>query len=46
VNLERPDPGAIKRVLRVLESGQVVGIFPEGPFSREGRLVPVNPVSR
>jgi 1-acyl-sn-glycerol-3-phosphate acyltransferase len=39
VNLERPDPGAIKRVLRVLEDGRVVGIFPEGPFSHEGRLV-------
>jgi 1-acyl-sn-glycerol-3-phosphate acyltransferase len=39
VNLERPDPGAIKRVLRLLEDGGVVGIFPEGPFSREGRLV-------
>jgi 1-acyl-sn-glycerol-3-phosphate acyltransferase len=39
VNLERPDPGAIKRVLRLLEGGRVVGIFPEGPFSREGRLV-------
>jgi 1-acyl-sn-glycerol-3-phosphate acyltransferase len=39
VNLERPDPGAIKRALRVLERGRVVGIFPEGPFSREGRLV-------
>jgi len=40
VNLERPDPGAIKRVLRALESRRVVGIFPEGPFSREGRMVP------
>lgn len=40
VNLEKPDPGAIKRVLRRLASGMVVGIFPEGPFSREGRLVP------
>src|SRR6266496_5515925 len=39
VNLERPDPGAIKRALRALEQGGVVGIFPEGPFSREGRLV-------
>ncbi|HKW93690.1 MAG TPA: lysophospholipid acyltransferase family protein [Methylomirabilota bacterium] len=39
VNLERPDPGAIKRVLRVLDAGRVVGIFPEGPFSQEGRLV-------
>jgi 1-acyl-sn-glycerol-3-phosphate acyltransferase len=26
-------------VLRVLEAGRVVGIFPEGPFSQEGRLV-------
>ena len=40
VNLERPDPGAIKRVLRALESRRVVGIFPEGPFSRDGRMVP------
>jgi 1-acyl-sn-glycerol-3-phosphate acyltransferase len=39
VNLARPDPGAIKRVLRLLEGGAGVGIFPEGPFSREGRLV-------
>ena len=39
VTLERPDPGAIKRVLQVLEAGRVVGIFPEGPFSQEGRLV-------
>jgi len=43
VNLERPDAGAIKRALRVLEDGGVVGIFPEGPFSREGRLVPGQP---
>ncbi len=39
MTLERPDPGAIKRVLQVLEAGRVVGIFPEGPFSQEGRLV-------
>jgi 1-acyl-sn-glycerol-3-phosphate acyltransferase len=43
VNLERPDPGAIKRTLRALEQGNVIGIFPEGPFSREGRLVPGQP---
>ncbi len=43
VNLERPDPGAIKRVLRALHAGRIVGIFPEGPFSREGRLVPGQP---
>ena len=43
VNLERPDPGAIKRSLRILEDGGVVGIFPEGPFSRQGRLVSGQP---
>jgi 1-acyl-sn-glycerol-3-phosphate acyltransferase len=43
VSLERPDPGAIRRVLRVLASGRIVGIFPEGPFSREGQLVPGQP---
>lgn len=43
VNLERPDPGAIKRALNVLAGGGVVGIFPEGPFSREGRLVKGQP---
>jgi 1-acyl-sn-glycerol-3-phosphate acyltransferase len=39
VSLARPDPGAIRRALRVLEQGGVVGIFPEGPFSRHGTLV-------
>ena len=43
INLERPDPGAIKRTLRVLEDGGVIGIFPEGPFSLEGRLVQGQP---
>ena len=39
ISLARPDPGAIRRALRILEGGGVVGIFPEGPFSRNGRLV-------
>ena len=39
VSLARPDPGAIRRALRVLEQGGVIGIFPEGPFGRHGRLV-------
>jgi 1-acyl-sn-glycerol-3-phosphate acyltransferase len=43
INLQRPDPGAIKRVLGALERGRIIGIFPEGPFSREGRLVPGQP---
>lgn len=43
ISLERPDPGAIKRTLKVLEDGGVIGIFPEGPFSLEGRLVQGQP---
>lgn len=43
ISLERPDPGAMKRTLRVLGDGGIVGIFPEGPFSREGHLVPGQP---
>ena len=43
VSLGRPDPGAMKRTLRVLEDGGIVGIFPEGPFSRDGQLVPGQP---
>lgn len=39
IELARADPGAIRRALRVLEEGGVVGIFPEGPFGRGGRLV-------
>jgi 1-acyl-sn-glycerol-3-phosphate acyltransferase len=39
INVERPDPGAIKRALRTLGDGRALGIFPEGPFSRQGRLV-------
>ena len=38
ISLARPDPGAIRRALRVLEGGGAVGIFPEGPFGRHGRL--------
>ncbi|HZS34040.1 MAG TPA: lysophospholipid acyltransferase family protein [Methylomirabilota bacterium] len=39
ISLGGPDPGAIRRALRVLDAGGVVGIFPEGPFSRHGELV-------
>ena len=38
INLERPDIGALRQALAALEAGQVVGIFPEGPFSVRGRL--------
>lgn len=43
INVERPGPSAIKRSLHALSEGRVVGIFPEGPFSREGRLVAGQP---
>ena len=38
VDLDRPDPGAVRRALDALAAGRVVGIFPEGPFSVRGRL--------
>ena len=38
VDLDRPDPGALRRALDALAAGRVVGIFPEGPFSLRGRL--------
>jgi len=38
LEVERPDVGALRRALRALEDGRVVGIFPEGPFSVCGRL--------
>src|SRR2546422_1895926 len=40
INLERPDVGALRRALPLLQDGGVVGIFPEGPFSVRGRLEP------
>jgi 1-acyl-sn-glycerol-3-phosphate acyltransferase len=43
IELARPDPGAIRRALRVLEDGGVVGIFPEGPFGRDGCLARFQP---
>jgi 1-acyl-sn-glycerol-3-phosphate acyltransferase len=36
----RPELGSIKRALRALEEGEVVGIFPEGARSRDGSLQP------
>ncbi len=38
LNVERADLAAIRQALRVLERSGVVGIFPEGPFSVQGRL--------
>jgi 1-acyl-sn-glycerol-3-phosphate acyltransferase len=38
VDLDRPDPAALRRALDALGAGGIVGIFPEGPFSVRGRL--------
>jgi 1-acyl-sn-glycerol-3-phosphate acyltransferase len=38
LNLAGADVGALRRALRALAGGRVVGIFPEGPFSVAGRL--------
>ena len=38
LDLERPGVGALRRALRALDQGRVVGIFPEGPFSVRGCL--------
>jgi 1-acyl-sn-glycerol-3-phosphate acyltransferase len=43
LNLARPDPVAIRRALRVLDGGGIIGIFPEGPFSVRGQLEPGQP---
>jgi 1-acyl-sn-glycerol-3-phosphate acyltransferase len=40
VDLDRPDPAALRRALETLGAGGVVGIFPEGPWSVRGRLEP------
>jgi 1-acyl-sn-glycerol-3-phosphate acyltransferase len=38
INLERPDVGGLRRALRTLRAGRIVGIFPEGPSSMRGQL--------
>lgn len=38
LHVSRPDAAALRRALRTLEAGGIVGIFPEGPFSVRGRL--------
>ena len=38
VDVDRPDISAIKHAFRVLEGGGIVGIFPEGTRSLDGRL--------
>jgi 1-acyl-sn-glycerol-3-phosphate acyltransferase len=38
LRVDRADVGALRRALAALRRGRVVGIFPEGPFSVNGRL--------
>jgi len=40
VDVDRPDPAALRRALETLGTGGVVGIFPEGPWSVRGQLEP------
>jgi len=40
VRRDRADPAAIRRALQVLSSGKVLGVFPEGGRSPDGRLQP------
>jgi len=40
VDLDRPDPAALRRALDTLGAGGIVGIFPEGPWSVRGQLEP------
>jgi 1-acyl-sn-glycerol-3-phosphate acyltransferase len=40
VDVDRPDPAALRRALETLAAGGVVGIFPEGPWSVRGQLEP------
>jgi 1-acyl-sn-glycerol-3-phosphate acyltransferase len=40
LDVSRPDVGALRRALSALADARAVGIFPEGPFSVNGRLEP------
>ena len=40
IDLDRPDPAALRRALDTLSAGGLVGIFPEGPWSVRGQLEP------
>jgi len=40
IDPSRPDPAAVRRALRVLATGGVLGIFPEGPHGWAGHLAP------
>ena len=43
VDQDRPDPGSLKNVIRLLRSGEKVLLFPEGERSWDGKLLPGQP---
>lgn len=43
VDQERPDPGSLKMVIRLLRAGEKVLIFPEGQRTWDGKLLPGQP---
>jgi 1-acyl-sn-glycerol-3-phosphate acyltransferase len=43
VDRSKPDPAAIKKSLRVLIDGQVLGLFPEGTRNHRGLIRPFKP---
>jgi 1-acyl-sn-glycerol-3-phosphate acyltransferase len=43
VNRDRPDTAAFRESLRWLETGQILGIFPEGKYTLDGHLDDLKP---
>jgi 1-acyl-sn-glycerol-3-phosphate acyltransferase len=43
VDQEKPDPGSLKTVIRLLRKGEKVLMFPEGQRSWDGKLLPGQP---